>query len=197
MDFAAFLDSPLFRWGVLPLLIFCTRICDVSVGTVRVIFVARGYRTYAAVLAFFEVAIWLVAIGQIMRNLDNAACFIAYASGYASGTYVGIWLEAKIRLGKVIVRAIVSEHAQALVERLRALPCNVTSLEGQGATGPVTVVFSIVRRHELPAVVEIIKSFNPKAFYSVEDVRYVTEQMIEPRLASAEVGALGPGRKLK
>ncbi len=72
-------------WIILPLLIFTARICDVSLGTIRVIFVARGYRYLAPILGFFEISIWLLAIGQIMRDLDNIVTYFAYAGGFASG----------------------------------------------------------------------------------------------------------------
>jgi uncharacterized protein YebE (UPF0316 family) len=168
-------DSPVFTWAILPLMIFLARICDVSIGTVRVIFVARGFRGYAPVLAFFEVLIWLMAIGQIMKNLNNVACYVAYSMGYATGTYVGIWLEEKLSLGKVIVRVITRKDATELVQCMRASNFPVTAIDAEGETGNVKVIFTIIRRQMLPRMVAMIKQFNPNAFYSVEDVRFVSE----------------------
>jgi uncharacterized protein YebE (UPF0316 family) len=85
-------DSVVFTWIILPLIIFLCRIIDVTIGTARVIFVSRGYRVLAASAGFFEVLIWLMAIGQIMQNLTNPLCYIAYASGFALGNYIGITL---------------------------------------------------------------------------------------------------------
>lgn len=168
-------DSPVFAWLILPLLIFLARICDVSIGTIRVIFVARGFRGYAPILGFFEVLIWLMAIGQIMKNLNNVACYIAYSTGYATGTYVGIWLEEKLSLGKVIVRVITRKDATELVECMRSSDFPVTAINAEGETGNVKVIFTIIRRQMLPRMVKMIKQFNPNAFYSVEDVRFVSE----------------------
>ncbi len=88
--------SPIFSWVILPILIFCARICDVSFGTLRIIFVSRGKKAVAPILGFFEVSIWLLAISQIMQHLDNAACFLALYCGYAMGNYVGIRIEDKL-----------------------------------------------------------------------------------------------------
>ena len=93
------LHPDLYGWVVLPLLIFVARIMDVSIGTSRVIFVSRGYRVLAAVAGFWEVLIWLLAIGQIMQNLDNPMCYLAYAGGFAMGNYIGITLTNKMSWG--------------------------------------------------------------------------------------------------
>ena len=68
---------------ILPVMIFCARICDVTMGTIRVIFISKGIRYLAPVIGFFEVIIWLLAIGQVMNNLTNAVSYIAYGAGFA------------------------------------------------------------------------------------------------------------------
>lgn len=78
-------NSWVYTWIAIPSLIFVARVIDVSLGTVRVIFVSRGLKYLAPVVGFFEILIWLLAIGQIMRNLSNPACYIAYAGGFALG----------------------------------------------------------------------------------------------------------------
>src|SRR3989338_8300095 len=93
------LDSPVFQYVVIPLLIFLARVCDVSVGTVRLILLYRGRRVLAPLLGFFEVLIWLLAVRQIMFNLTNPVVFISFAAGFAAGNYVGIILEEKLAVG--------------------------------------------------------------------------------------------------
>ena len=171
MNLHSFLASPAFTWVILPLLIFGARICDVSIGTIRVIFVTRGFRWYAAILGFFEVLIWLLAIGQIMRHLNNPICYIAYASGYAMGTFAGVWLEAKLSIGKVTLRVVTRSDSAALVEYLRSSHYHVTSLDAQSGDEKAKLVSSVVKRQDLPDIVAVICQFNPGAFYSVEDVR--------------------------
>jgi uncharacterized protein YebE (UPF0316 family) len=171
----SFGSSGLFEWVILPVLIFCARICDVSLGTIRVIFISKGIKYLAPLIGFFEVIIWLVAIGQVMNNLTNVACYIAYGGGFAMGTLIGMLIEEKISLGLTSVRIITKEDPSRLVDYLRSQDYGVTTVDGQGATGQVKMVFSIIRRQDLFSVVEVIKKFNPAAFYSIEDIRSVSE----------------------
>jgi uncharacterized protein YebE (UPF0316 family) len=175
------LNSEIFTWILLPLLIFIARVTDVSLGTVRVIFVARGLKYLAPVVGFFEIIIWLLAIGQIMQNLTNPACYIAYAGGFAMGNFIGIWIAEKLSLGVVLIRVITSKDASKLIKNLKSAEYGVTSVDAQGSAGKVQVVFSIVRRREVPSVVNFIKQFNPKAFYTIEEVGFVEEGIFPVR----------------
>jgi hypothetical protein len=75
----SFFSTDLFTYVILPVLIFLARICDVSIGTMRIIFVSKGKKDIAPVLGFFEVLIWIIAISKIMQNLDNYINYVAYA----------------------------------------------------------------------------------------------------------------------
>ncbi|MCR4404045.1 MAG: DUF2179 domain-containing protein [Candidatus Acetothermia bacterium] len=174
MNFLSFLDSGTVAW-VLPLFIFLARIVDVSMGTVRVIFIARGLKLLAPLLGFVEVLVWLLAIGQIMQNLTNFVSYLAYASGFALGTFVGIIIEDKLSLGLVLFRIITQREAEELIEWLKSEHYGVTVVPAQGAKGPVRIIFTVVKRRDIPAVAAKIQEFNPHAFYSVEDVRFVSE----------------------
>ncbi len=168
-------DSWVFTWLVLPLLIFIARIFDQSVGTLRMIFVAKGMKNLAPVLAFFESLIWLLAIGQIMQHLDNWLCYLAYAGGYAMGNYVGMKLDERLSLGNVIIRIIVKREATDLVSYLKQKNYGVTIVDGEGATGKVKVIFSIVKRKDAREVIDVINHFDPHSFYTIEEVRSVNE----------------------
>jgi len=173
MDNTWFFYSGFYTWLVLPALIFIARVADVSIGTVRLIFVSRGFKFLAPIVGFFEVLIWLLAIGQIMRNLANPACYIGYAGGFAMGNYVGMRIAEKLSLGVVLIRVITKMDALPLVEHLKSKNYGVTSIDGHGTRGKVEVVFTIVPRREVPSVIDLIKKFNPHAFYSIEEVRFV------------------------
>jgi uncharacterized protein YebE (UPF0316 family) len=170
---AVLAESDIFAWVVLPLLIFLARICDVSLGTVRLIFVSRGFKYLAPIIGFFEVLIWILAMTQIMQNLSNPICYIGYAGGFATGNYVGILIAEKLSLGVVLIRVITQREADSLVNRLREQGYGVTSVDGQGSSGPVQVIFTIVRRREVKAVVKLVKKCNPRAFYTIEEVDFV------------------------
>ncbi len=182
MDMPAFLNSPLYIYGVLPLLIFVARIADVSLDTLRIIFINRSLRYLAAFFGFVQVLIWLMVIRQIFQSLDNPLCYIAYAGGFAAGNIIGLIIENRLSIGRVIIRTITRREGDALVEYLRSSGFGVTAHDATGATGPVKVIFTIVERSDIPSVVETIKRYNPNAFYSVEDVRFVSEAVTPHRL---------------
>ena len=165
--------SDLYAWLFLPLMIFVARVADVTLGTVRVIFVSRGMKYVAPVVGFVEILIWLLAIGQVMQKLSNPACYMAYAAGFAMGNFVGISIAERLSLGVVMIRVITAQDALPLVERLKAENYGVTSVDGHGTSGVVKVVFTLVPRREVPSVVGLIKTFNPHAFYSIEEVGFV------------------------
>ncbi|RCX16270.1 uncharacterized protein YebE (UPF0316 family) [Anaerobacterium chartisolvens] len=171
MSFFSSLDSNLFLWFILPLLIFISRIFDVSLGTMRIIFVSRGKKLIAPLLGFFEVLIWLIAIGQTMQNLSNIFCYIAYAGGFAMGTFVGILIEEKLAIGILVVRIILVKDECHLKERLAASGYGVTVVDAKGITGEVKLIYTVVRRKDIDNVISIIRHCNSKAFYSIEDAR--------------------------
>ena len=173
-------DSTLFSLVLLPIAIFFARIMDVSIGTIRVIFVSRGMRAVAPILGFFEVLIWIIAVGQIMKNLNEWYYYVAYASGFAAGTWVGIWIESKLAIGMVILRIITKSDASELAAKLRDMNYGITSVDAEGARGPVKILFMLVPRHDLNGIIRVIKEYNPNAFYSVEDVRFAREGIFPP-----------------
>jgi len=165
----------LFAFVIVPILIFLARVCDMSLDTIRVIFMSKGIKYLPAIIGFFEVIIWLVAIGQVMNNLTNAVCYIAYGAGFATGTIVGMAIEEKLSLGLTSVRIITKDDPKELIQFLRSHNYGVTSVDGEGGTGRVKMVFTIIKRQDLRHVVGLIKDFNPAAFYSVEEVKSVAE----------------------
>ncbi len=98
---ADFFGSDWFNYLVLPAAIFLARICDVTIGTLRIIFVSKGNKLIAPVLGFFEVLIWIIAITRIIENLNNPFCYVAYAAGFATGNYIGLRVEEKLAVGIV------------------------------------------------------------------------------------------------
>ncbi len=189
---AAFFDSSIYLYIVLPLLIFFARIVDVTLGTMRIIFVSKGQRVLAPILGFFEVFIWIIAIGKIMGNLDNYACYLGYAAGFATGNWVGMKLEEHLAMGSILVRAIAAKDGNLLVKKLSANGYGATLVEGEGSTGKVQLIYSIVSRENLKEVISIIEEFNPKTFFSIEDLRKVNSGIFP---AKSPIHKLNPFRR--
>jgi len=198
MDGLSFLDSDLYTWGIIPVLIFAARVCDVTLGTIRIIFISRGLKYLAALVGICEILIWLLAIGQIFKNLNNMACYVAYAGGFASGSFLGIYVADKLSLGKVVIQIITPHSAAQLIALLKAENYGVTVVSAQGVEGPVEVVFSIIERQDLEPVVALVQRCNPQAFYTVEDVRIASEGIFPKRASVLNQGTmmlLRPHRK--
>lgn len=173
MDFAFAFGDGLFTFVVLPVLIFLARILDVSLGTMRIIFISRGMRYLAPVVGFFEVMVWLLAITQVMQNLTNFITYIAYAGGFTAGTFMGIYIESRIAMGHVSISVLTKKDPAPLLDKLEDAGYRTTTVESRGKKSTVQMIFTILRRKRLGHAMNIIKSFDKDVFYSIEDVKYL------------------------
>ena len=173
----------IFSFLILPLLIFFARIADVSINTIRIIYVLGGRRFVATLLGFFESFIWLMAIRQIFQHLDNWMCYIAYPSGFACGILVGMIIEERIAYGKVIVRIITRKDVSGLMQYLNEQRLRYTHVNAEGPDGHENLVFTVLPRENLELVLARLKETLPTAFYTVEKVNRAAESkpvMVEP-----------------
>jgi uncharacterized protein YebE (UPF0316 family) len=174
------ISDDVLNWVILPLLIFVARMSDVTLGTLRNIFMSRGFRKIVPFVGFFEVLIWLIAMKQVMNRADNFVCYLAWAGGFAMGTYVGMRIEERLALGMQVIRIITSEASDKLINALRGANHGMTIVDANGAKGPVKMIFSIVQRKYLKEVIALIEIHQPNAFYSVEDVRNARHGVFQP-----------------
>lgn len=170
-----FFDSGLFTYLILPFLIFLSRIVDVSIGTIRIVMLSKGQKILAPVLGFFEVLIWLIAISKIFENLDNWVCYVAYAAGFAAGNFIGLKIEERLAVGIVRIQIVTRKEATSLISVLKESGYGITHLQARGAAENVSIIYTVLKRTDVPLVENIIRQFNPNAFYSVEDVKYVNK----------------------
>jgi uncharacterized protein YebE (UPF0316 family) len=177
----SFFQTPTFHWVVLPILIFCARICDVTIGTIRILLLARGHKFWVPILGFLEVMIWLLAVKQVLSNLDNAVTYIAFAGGFATGSYVGMILEERLAVGLEVIRIFTKTSPTEFLARLKQEGYGATCVDAQGSTGKVNIIFTIVDRCQHEKIIRIIEQYHPKAFYSVEDVQKVSEGGVFPQ----------------
>lgn len=160
-----------YSWIVLPIIIFFSRVGDVSLGTLRHVFISKGFRKVVPILGFFEVFIWILVVAQVMKNLNNIACYIAFAGGFATGTFVGLYIEERLALGLQVIRIITNQNCDELVIALKKDNHGITVVDAQGAVGPVKMLFTIIKRKNVRSVVKVIEQYNPTAFYSIEEIK--------------------------
>jgi len=166
-------DNSVFSLIILPILIFSFRVVDVALGTLRIVFISQGRKKLAPLVGFFEMLIWLFAMGQIFSNLTNIIYYIAYASGFAMGNYTGLILESKISLGLLSLHLIVRENHEELVKTLKAQGYGLTTLTAEGLKTSVKLVILVIKRKNLAKILDIIKNLTPNAFMSIENVKSV------------------------
>lgn len=169
------ISGDVFSFVLLPLLIFFARILDVSINTVRIIYVLGGRKFTSTMLGFFEAFIWLMAIRQIFENLDNWMCYVAYPAGFAAGIFVGMLIEEKIAYGKVIVRIITRKEILPMLEYLNKRHHRFTYVKAEGPDGLENLVFTVLEREKLDQLLEKMKEILPTAFYTVEKVNRASE----------------------
>jgi uncharacterized protein YebE (UPF0316 family) len=169
------LPESVFTFLLLPLLIFLARISDVSINTIRIIYVLGGRRWTATILGFFESLIWLMAIRQIFEHMDNWMCYVAYPAGFASGIFVGMIIEERIAYGKVIVRIITRRDITQLLNYLNEKKNRYTHVNANGPEGHENLVFTVLQRENLEALLLTLKDILPSAFYTVEKVNRAAE----------------------
>lgn len=182
---------------MIPLLVFAARICDVSIGTVRMIMVISGHRLASAALGFLEVLIWVLAVGGVVGNLSDPFTVLAFAGGFATGTLVGMTIEHRLAIGYRVVRVINPEPDKGLAGILREAGYTATRIDGHDRTGPAEIVFIPLRRRHVPALLERVAEIAPDAFLSVERAERVSGfiPLVGTRTERSPWGRFGQLRK--
>lgn len=196
--------------------IFLAEVSVVTLGTLRIIFISRGHKFLAPALGFFEVSIWLFAITQTMRglndkspmewNLGDWSGFLAFSLGFTLGNFLGILIEKMLALGSLKLHIITQRDAGRLVAKLRRAGFGATIIPGQGATGPVDVILTVIRRKQLAQLLTIVEGFDPRAFYAVNEVQFTSAGIFpltqKPRSPAVDyswhmVSQVGPGEMME
>lgn len=174
IDTLGFTDE-VFSFLILPLLIFIARICDVSINTVRIIYMLGGRRFTATLLGFFEAFIWLMAIRQIFAHLDNWMCYVAYPAGFAGGIFIGMLIEERIAYGKVVIRIITRKDTTEFLNMLKLEKTRYTRVKSFGPEGDEDVIFCVLDREKVENLISGLKKTVPTAFYTIEGVKAAKE----------------------
>ncbi len=178
---------------LLSLGIFLAEMCVVTLGTMRIIFVARGRSLLAPILGFFEVTTWLFAITQVMQHLTSVECFLGFALGFSAGNYLGMLLERKLAIGKALVRIITRRDDDELIRQLQSANFGYTRVRGEGATGPVRIVMTVVKRRQLEELIRLIETCEPRPFYAIDDLQDASEGIFPAPKTEPAPGRFWPG----
>ncbi|HEX7555577.1 MAG TPA: DUF5698 domain-containing protein [Leptolinea sp.] len=153
------------------LLIFCLRVGDMSLDTLRVLFVVRGKKGVAWVLGFFQSLLFVIAITSVLAHLDNPLNVVGYAAGFATGNVLGMIIEERLAVGHIQLTIISMMRGAAVCDALRLAGFGVTEIPGRGKNGTVSVILTSVFRKDVDRLETIILETDPEAFVTREDVR--------------------------
>lgn len=156
-------------WG--PLVIFGLRIIDVSMSTVRIVLSVRGHKKIVPIIGFFEVMVWVLAVGNAIRFLDSGLHLLGYGAGFATGNMVGLWIEERLAIGYATIRIVSTHVGVEMADALRTIGFGVTEFSGQGRDGRVEVVYTVCMRRDIERVINEVERWDPQAFITVEEPR--------------------------
>jgi uncharacterized protein YebE (UPF0316 family) len=156
-----------------PLVIFALRIVDVSLATVRMLLSVRGYKRLVPLIGFFEVLVWITAVGQAVKFLDSPLHLLGYAAGFAAGAAVGLWIEEKLALGLSALRVMSAHGGVEIAQALRDRGFGVTEFPAYGRDGRMEVIYAVLRRRHLPLALAQVSAWDPDAFVTVEEPRTI------------------------
>lgn len=163
---------------LLPALIFIARVSDVTLATVKLMFVVNNARKIAAVLGFFEALITIVALSRIVQDASNSIAYIMYAAGFATGTYIGMLIEEKLAYGSVVVRIISKKIPETLLAHLAENRYHYSMMDANDQSGNTQVLFTVCKRKKLSALLASLEQLAPQALYTIEGVKQVSRDLI-------------------
>ena len=163
--------------------IFLLRLLDQTLGTLRILYVNKGKPLFGAILGFIESAIWIVAISQVIQDLNDPFLIFGYALGFAAGTIMGSYIENTIAIGDIVVRIFVPKDSDSekVAEELRINGLGVTIINGEGMQGEVTIAWCVTPRKRLKEVMKIVSEITPDAYVTTEPTNCLLYTSPSPR----------------
>lgn len=169
MDFLLNLTGP-----ILYLVIFCAKIVEVTIMTLRVVYVNKGEKLIGAILGFFEVLIWLIVVSSVLNNIsEDPMKMLVYCTAFALGNYIGVTIESKLAMGLASLQVVVNDvDGEILAGILREQGFGVTVIEGKGKDdSKKDLLFIQLKRKRITEAVKLIQNSYEDAFITVNDVK--------------------------
>lgn len=147
------------------ILILGFKIVEVTIATLRMIFINKGYRRLGVISAAIEIILWLILASTVINGLSESPMKgVSYGIGFAIGVYFGSVLEEKLAFGKVLIQTIVpTDTGQIVAESLRQISFGVTELKGKGREQDRIVLLILANRRDISLAVKTIKEIEPDA----------------------------------
>lgn len=166
------------------MLVFGSRVVDVSIGTVRTIATVQGRTVVAFFLGLIEVTLWVFVVSAVIQQIQETPILaVFYAVGFSTGNVVGIHVERLMAMGHQGLRFITSHDGDEMAKRLRDMGFHVTVFQGEGSRGPVHELYVVCKRREANMAIQTALDVNADVFYTTEtpaQVRRLRHQLVKP-----------------
>lgn len=154
-------------------MIFILRVFNMALDTVRMLAVMRGMKPLAWILGFFQTALFVLALGGVVNNLDNPLNTIAYSMGFATGNVIGMMVEKRLAFGYVNITVMSPARGHMIAETLRKKGHAVTEIPARGKDGAVEILECSVQRKFAKEVQDIALDSDPEAFITSRDIQRI------------------------
>ena len=151
-------------------LIVLARITDVSLDTIRTVSVIQGRRAFAAVLGFFEAAVYICAVAKVLLNMNQPVYAVAYGLGFAAGTYLGMVIEQRLAFGNQLV-LLLTPKGLAVAEVLRKGNYRVAEVKGHSREGDLMILCVEVPRRHAQKLIRLARAVDDRCDFIVNDIR--------------------------
>ncbi|MFA6801270.1 MAG: DUF5698 domain-containing protein [Acholeplasmataceae bacterium] len=162
--------------------IFFAKIIEVTIGTMRVILITKGFRRPGTILAFFEIMLWVFVASSVLSTITEMPIKgIVYSAGFVAGIYIGSLLESHLAVGKMEIRAIASLPSSVLIiSALREAGYGLTSVDAHGKDDVRVLIIIFANRKNKDKVIKIIKSADDKALVVAQEISLIQNGYVIP-----------------
>lgn len=153
------------------LIIFIAKLIEVSLATIRIVFISKGERVKGACIAFFEISLWIVLASNVLSSItEDPLKAVAYVFGYTAGTFLGSLLEEKIAIGIATLNITCSiDDSSKIIDILQELQVGFTILDSCGQKDNNKIFIAYIPRKRKKEVLASLNSLNIKTFITTTE----------------------------
>ena len=150
--------------------IFYQEFLDVSLSSVRTMFVVKCNKIMASLIAFVEIFIWFYAAKEALVSNSTSLCIIvSYALGYATGTFIGTLINEKFISGIYSLKVSLKGVNEKMLKKLNSICLDVVSLKGEGKN----ILFLEVDKKNYKELVNNIYIIDKSASIVINDAKFI------------------------
>ena len=153
------------------LFVFAMRVIDMSLDTLRLLFVMRGRKLLAGGIGVIQATVFILAVSAVLKGPLDPLTVAGYALGFGAGVVIGMLAEQRLALGHAMLRVYAPNSGEAIAEGLRAAGFAVTEFSAHGRDGEITVINSAIARRDIAKAQDTVRQIEPGAFVTVDEIQ--------------------------